>query len=162
MSRTSPLLQRWQQLAERDRSALLLLIIALLLSAGYLGLWQPLQHQLGSARAQFQEQRTLLEYLTANALRAKQGALSQQASIAAAQLQTVATQSAAEAGLRIERYEQNGDTLSLSFNQVAYPALLRWLGRLQAQGVQVQDINLSRNASDNELLANLSLSVAGS
>lgn len=143
----SPLIQRWQQLAERDRNALLLLGIALLLALGYLSLWQPLQQQLHSARNQFQEQRSLFEYLSANALRAKQGALNQQGNIAPAQLQSFALHSADQVGLRIERYEQNDEALSLSLNQAAYPLLLQWLSQLQSQGLHVQEINLGRDTS---------------
>ena len=44
----SPLLQRWQQLADRDRQALRLLGLALLLALLYVMLWQPVQLVLAS------------------------------------------------------------------------------------------------------------------
>lgn len=141
----SPLWQRWQRLAPRERRALLLLGLCLILAAGYLGLWQPAQRGLAEARDAYRQQRTLHAYLEQNAELARQLGPVAVPGPAPEQLQGLVTETAQAQGLQIESLDSQGDgALTVSLPQASGSALLDWLAVLQAQGVQLEQASLER------------------
>ena len=62
----SPLWQRWQRLAPRERTSLSLLGAFLLAVLFYLWLWLPAQRQAADAREYYQAQRELHAYMEQN------------------------------------------------------------------------------------------------
>lgn len=153
----SPLLLRWQQLPARDRLALSLLAVFMLLMALYAAIWLPLQREVREAREWYQSQRELHQYVLANAPQARQQGGEQQVRISAEQLQGVVTSSAQQAGISIERYDSDGSGLSLSLSRVPFARLLPWLLELERQGVNLLEVNLDRG-SEGRVDVRLSLS----
>lgn len=143
---TSPLWQRWQQLQPRERLAVAALGLFLLLALLYLLLWQPVALNARNARSQYLQQRDLHLYLQANADQARQLSGQTQASLAPEQLQGLVTQTAQQKGLLIERFDSGDEGLQISLPQAPFALLLRWLNELQAQGVQLVDVSLTRGA----------------
>lgn len=157
----SPLAQRWQSLPARDRMALLVLGLFLLLVLFYVALWQPAQRQAQAARQSFEEQRELYAYLHSRAPLLRGRDLQPRASLDPARLQGLVTASAAEQGLVIERLDsEDFGAVQVNLQPVAFAQLLRWIEALEGQGIRVEEAGLDR-AEENRVLARLSLRVGG-
>lgn len=153
----STLAQRLQALPPRDRLALQLLGVFVLLVLSYLLLWQPVQRQAQAARAAFEEQRALYAYLQSRAPELRGRDLQPRSSLDPARLQGLVTASAAEQGLVIERLDSEGaGAVQVGLQPVPFEQLLRWVQALEAQGVTVQEAGLDR-AEDNRVVARLGL-----
>lgn len=142
----SPLWQRWRQLQPRERVAVSALGLFLLLALFYLLFWQPAAQGAKDARAHYLQQRDLYLYLQANAEQARQLPGKTQASLPPEQLQGLVTSTAQERGLLIERFDSGSEGLQISLPQASFALLLRWIGELQAQGVQLVEVSLTRGA----------------
>ncbi|MBK3869187.1 type II secretion system protein M [Pseudomonas stutzeri] len=141
----SPLWQRWQRLAPRERSSLSLLGAFLLAVLFYLWLWLPAQRQAAEASAYYQQQRELHAYMAQNTELARQLQRSNQVELAPEQLQGVITESAQQGHLLIESFDNGSDgSLQVSLPGASYALLLRWFGTLQGLGVSVADVSLER------------------
>ncbi len=146
------LLPYWRGLPSRDRLALGLLGLFLLLALLYLALWRPAAQQVVQARAYLQQQRALHQYLQEHApqLRAQSG--KPQISVDPAQLQGLVTASASSYGLNVERLDSQGDgAVQVSLQPAEFSRLLRWLVSLEEQGVRVDEAGLER--ADKELVS---------
>ncbi|MBS7662980.1 type II secretion system protein M [Pseudomonas lalucatii] len=158
--RDSALGQRWQSLAPRERLALALLALFLLLVLLYLSLWRPAEQGRLAARAAYEQQRSLHAYLQAQAPLARSLASAPRASLDPARLQGVVTASAVEQGLVVERLDSAGEgTLEVSLQAAPFAQLLRWFVVLERQGVRIAEAGLDRG-EDNQVAARLSLRVA--
>ena len=156
----SALGQRWRSLEARERLALGLLALFLLLVLLYLLLWQPAQQGVAAARTAYEQQRALHAYLQAQAPLARNLASTPQASLDPARLQGVVTASAAEQGLTVERLDSQGDgSLEVSLQAAPFAQLLRWFVVLERQGVRIAEAGLDRS-EDNRVAARLTLRVA--
>lgn len=141
----SPLAQRWQVLPARDRAALLILGLFLLVVVLYLGLWQPAHRYAHDARADFEQQRALHAYMLGRAPEVRGQDQSPRPVVDAARLQGLVTASAAEQGLVIERLDaESAGAVQVSLQPVAFDQLLRWLQVLEGQGVRVEEAGLER------------------
>ncbi|WP_278401667.1 type II secretion system protein M [Stutzerimonas kunmingensis] len=141
----SPLWQRWQRLAPRERTSLSLLGAFLLAVLFYLWLWLPAQRQAADARAYYQAQRELHAYMEQNTELARQMERSNQVELAPEQLQGVITESAQQGNLRIESFDNGTDgSVQVSLPGASYALLLRWFDTLQGQGVSIADVSLER------------------
>ena len=155
-ARTSPLGQRWQQLATRERQALTLLGVFVLLAVLYSLLWQPASRELSSARSYYQQQRELNTYLLQNAAQARQRASAVTVQLLPEQLRGLVTQSAQQYGLRLERFDSDGEGLRVSLGKASFEALLGFFTELQARGVLLSEVSLDR-ADDGLVAARLTL-----
>ncbi|EXF42864.1 general secretion pathway protein M [Pseudomonas sp. BAY1663] len=141
----SPLWQRWQRLAPRERLALSLLGVFLVAVSFSLGLWLPAQRQAAEARLYYQQQRELHAHLVQNTELARQMARSNRVELAPEQLQGVVTQSAQQGNLLIESFDNGSDgSLQVSLPGASYALLLRWFDELQGQGVSIAEASLER------------------
>lgn len=157
---TSVLMQRWRGLPPRDRLAMILLGLFLLLVVLYLGLWRPAQHKALSARDDYQQQRELNLYLHSHAAAARALQSKPQTSIDPARLQGFVTTSAAEHGLAIERLDNEGEGgLLVNLQPAGFAELLRWFVSLEEQGVRIDEAGLDR-ADRGRVTARLTLRVA--
>ncbi|MDA7085865.1 type II secretion system protein M [Pseudomonas sp. SA3-5] len=155
----SVLLQRWRALQARERLALGLLALFVLLALLYLMLWQPARQGVSAARSAFEQERALHAYLQAQAPLARSLVSQPQASLDPARLQGLVTASAAELGLAIERLDSDSDgSLQVSVQSAPFEQLLRWFSRLEQQGVQIAEAGLDR-AEGNKVAARLTLRV---
>lgn len=156
----SLVLQRWRALQARERLALGLLALFVLLALLYLMLWQPARQGVGAARSAFEQERALHAYLQAQAPLARSLMSKPQVSLDPARLQGLVTASAAEQGLVIERLDSDSDgSLQVSVQSAPFDQLLRWFSRLEQQGVRIVEAGLDR-AEGSRVAARLTLSVA--
>ncbi|WP_263144216.1 type II secretion system protein M [Pseudomonas sp. RIT-PI-AD] len=152
------LAQRWQAMPSRDRLAITLLALFMLLVVLYLGLWLPAERRVEQAKTYFEQQRALNLYLQSRApeVRGLQDRPAQ-ASVDPARLQGVVTSTAAEQGLAVERLDNEGEAgVQVSLQPAPFPQLLRWFLQLQEQGVSIQEAGLDR-AEEGRVAARLSL-----
>ena len=142
----SPLLQRWRQLAGRERLALSILGLVLLALLVYGALWVPVERGRAEALAGFQQQRELQAYLQARAPEAR--ALSGRAAArpAPADLQRLVTAAAEQQGLAIERLDAEGEGgVQVSLQPAPFATLLAWFEVLQRQGIRIEEAGLERH-----------------
>ena len=141
----SPLWQRWQRLAPRERTALGLLGAFLLVVLFWLWLWQPAQRQAAEAREYYQQQRALHAYLEQNTELARQLSRSNHVELAPHELQGLVTETAQQGNLLIESFDNGSDgSLQVSLPGASYALLLRWFDSLQGQGVSIAEVSLER------------------
>lgn len=156
----SPLVQRWRALQSRERLALGLLALFVLLALLYLLLWQPAQQGVTAARSAYEQERALHAYLQEQAPLARSLVGKPQASLDPARLQGLVTASAAEQGLAIVRLDSDSDgSLQVSVQPAPFAQLLRWFSSLEEQGVRIAETGLERT-EDNRVAARLTLNVA--
>lgn len=125
------LMERWTALAERDRKALLLMLVVIIAALFYLWLWQPSQQGLVQAQAFYQKERELNAYL--NQRKPRQGALNK---LQAHEVYEVAVQLAERSeGSRpiIQLNEQN--QLEVQALQMNASEFFAWLWALKAQNI---------------------------
>lgn len=142
----SPLWQRWQRLAPRERLALGLLAAFLLGVLFWFWLWLPAERAAQQARDSYLAQRDLHRYLEQNTDLARQlGGSSEAPSLAPDQLQGLITQSAQQSNLLIESFDNGADgSLQVSLPGASAALLLRWFDELQALGVRLAEVSLER------------------
>ncbi len=138
----------WQPLPQRDRTALAGLA---LFAAGLLlvfGVWLPITHFHQQARAEFDSQHSLYQWLQSQEaiLRPLQAsrAANKPATSNSPPL-TIVNTSARELSLTIKRLqpEANGD-LRLWLENVTFDAGLHWLHQLESQGLTIKDLQADR------------------
>lgn len=153
----SPLWHRWQQLLPRERLALSVLFLFLVLMVLYQLLWQPAWRELREASSYYQQQHELHAYLLQHAGRARE--LDQpNVSLPGEQLQGLVTRTAQRHGLRIERLDRDVAALQVALAQAAFESLVGWLDELQAMGIELLEVSLRRTSSG-QVEARLSLAI---
>jgi general secretion pathway protein M len=141
----SPLWQRWQRLAPRERLALGLLGAFVVCVLFWLWLWLPAERAAQQAREAYLEQRELHAYLEQNTDLARQLGGGESPSLAPDQLQGLITQSAQQSNLLIESFENGADgSLQVSLPGASAALLLRWFDELHALGVRLAEVSLER------------------
>ncbi|WP_372874902.1 type II secretion system protein M [Pseudomonas sp.] len=155
----SRLVQRWRALQSRERLALGLLALFVLLVLLYLLLWQPAQRGVTAARSAYEQERGLHAYLQAQAPLARSLVSKPQTSLDPTRLQGLVTASAAKQGLAIVRVDSDRDgSLQVSVQPAPFAQLLRWFSSLEQQGVRIAEAGLERTEG-NRVEARLTLSV---
>ena len=138
-------LQRWHQLAGRERRALTFLGLVLLALLMYAGLWKPVERSRAEALSYFQQQRELHAYLQARAPGARAISAQAPARAQAADLQRLVTAAAERQGLAIERLDVEGEGgVQVSLQPAPFLALLAWFEALQGQGIRIEEAGLER------------------
>lgn len=148
---TQPLQQALERLPSRDRKALALLSLFLLISMMGLGIWTA--HRAAQQATQSAtEARELLVWMRAQAPNIRQGSGVQPV------LTDLAQQAAAQQGLILT---QNGDdqSLQVSTKHQSFAVLGSWLSRLAEQGVQIRQLEI-RQQADGELQLQATLSLS--
>ncbi|WP_315974669.1 type II secretion system protein M [Pseudomonas sp. 5P_3.1_Bac2] len=153
----SALAKRWQALVPRERLAVSALLAFVLLVLLYVGLWQPTQQRVHTARNAFEAQRELNAYMHSQAPLLRNQASTPQTSIDPTRLQGLITSSAAAHGLSIERLDNDSaGAVQVNLQPAPFARLLQWIEHLQGQGVQISEAGLDRGA-DNAVAARLTL-----
>ncbi len=156
----SPLAQRWQHMARRERLMLGLLAVFLLSTLMYLGVWRPVASQKIEAQLYLFQQRELHAYLQARAPAVMERQGRPVINLDPARLQGLVTASAAEKGLAVERLDSEGSGgVQVSLQPAGFERLLSWFDELQAQGVRIEEAGLDRQG-DGRIAARLTLRVA--
>lgn len=154
----SPLRHRWQQLLPRERLALSVLFLFLVLMVLYQLLWQPAWRELREASSYYQQQHELHAYLLQHAGRARKLEAQPNVSLPGEQLQGLVTSTAQRHGLRIERLDRDVAALQVALAQAAFESLVGWLDELQAMGIELLEVSLRRTSSG-QVEARLSLAI---
>ncbi|NBA96195.1 type II secretion system protein GspM [Pseudomonas sp. R5(2019)] len=144
--------QRWQQLQDRERTALIALCVFLATSAFYGLIWQPQREALTAAKARYHDEQQLADLIKRLPAVQPQTAARLQAS----DLPGLLTRSSADANLNLERMDTDSHqrvSLELAGGLVD---LLGWLEHLTAAGAQVTTLALEV-ASDAQVRARLQL-----
>jgi general secretion pathway protein M len=156
----SPLAQRWQHMARRERVMLGGLAVFLLSTLLYLGVWHPVANQKAEAQLYLQQQRELHAYLQARTPEIVENQRRPVVSLEPARLQGLVTASATEKGLAVERLDSEGSGgVQVSLQPAGFDRLLSWLDELQALGVRIEEAGLDRQG-DGRIAARLTLRVA--
>ena len=138
--------QRWHQLAGRERWALLILGLVLLVLLTYGGLWMPVERSRAEAMSYFQQQRDLHAYLQARAPEARATRAQAHVRPVPAGLQRLVTAAAERHGLAIERLDAEGEGgVQVSLQPAQFASLLAWFETLQSQGIRIEEAGLERH-----------------
>ena len=134
------LLERWQALAERDRKALLIMTVAIVGALFYLSVWQPSTTALTDAKAYYQKERELYDYLLVRTSHMQP----QVASLDAAELIAKAQEIAQSEGLiRLKPVLNSENHLEVRVESEQAVSLISWLEQLKQHGVFVLQATLA-------------------
>nr|WP_281241984.1 type II secretion system protein M [Ferrimonas sediminum] len=133
----------WSRLNPRERQMLTLAAPFLVVGLFYWMVWQPLGNAVIQAERGLKSEQAKLASLKADAgryLSQKSGAGTQ----ARGSLSQLATESARQFALSIDRMQPQGDKLQVWLDESSFDGLLNWLSYLSEQGVRVEALDLSR------------------
>ncbi len=152
----------WEQLARREQLFLLGGGLIAVLLLGYVALWQPLRGALHDARTRQVALRQELHEMQriAGQVRVLRARARQQAHGGGGNLLTDANGAATRLGLgtALTRVRPQGDKrLQVWFQQAAFNDLVRWLQRMQDQGVSVHAISVQRQDQPGLVTARVTL-----
>jgi len=134
----------WQQLEQKEKQLISILIATLLLAGGYWLLWQPLQNDIVNTQRKVNVQtqtladvkvigQKIMDLQGGQAARAETGDLNQ-----------LVSRSAARDKIVITRIQAKTDNLQVWIDDVNFNKLTAWLEKLNKQyGIEIQNIDLS-------------------
>lgn len=139
----SGIAQWWSGLSNRERRLIVVMLAVVAFFVGWLGIWRPVHSAIddgwasyGAAVDRNAAVRARLEQLAR--LPAQRGAAS------AVDAEQLVTQSAAEAGLTLDRSAgQGAGRLAVTISSARAGALLAWLSALEAQGIVVETLSMT-------------------
>lgn len=126
----------WNSLQSRERLAIAIGAVVLLVLLGYSVVWAPVQRDLASLRSEVPKQRAQLALMRVQAQQVVQLRSNAPSKIGSGNLLTKLEQSAQSRGLRenITRMEPDEtNSVRLSLDGVDFNSLLRWLEELQTR-----------------------------
>lgn len=164
------LIARYDQLPVRDRQALVVLGIALLLAILYFGIWRPVADFSNQAEASRENAEQLLAWMQANeaTIRRLGGAGSGSSAGAGVDkpedgraLMALVTRSAGEAGLSLQRFEPSGESAIRVWLEAApFAEVAAWLEQLDARhGVIVDQAAMDRGNEPGRVSVRLTLTI---
>jgi len=134
----------WQQLEQKEKQLISILIATLLLAGGYWLLWQPLQNDIINTQRKVNVQTQTLADVKAIGqkivdLQGGQGKRSE-----VGDLNQLVSRSAARNKIEITRIQAKSDNLQVWIDDVNFNQLIAWLEQLNKQyGIEIQNIDLS-------------------
>ncbi|MEQ6885071.1 type II secretion system protein M [Salicola sp. Rm-C-2C1-2] len=153
----------YEQLSNRDRRALQIMLVALALAILYLGIWRPIVEFRGEGYERMQQARERVAWVSAREQDlkriAQKGESGQGASLGDADLLKTVTESADRSGLPLQRFEPSGDdAMRLWLEAVPFTDLTQWLAHLQSKyGLAVDQASLDRTKKPGLVDARLTL-----
>lgn len=143
----------WSGLSNRERRLIGVMLAVLVLFVGWLGIWRPIHSAIddgwaayGAAVDRNAAVRARLEQL--DRLPAQQTATD------AVDVEQFVTQSAAEAGLTLDRSAgQGAGRLALTISSARAGALLAWLSALESRGIVVETLSMTPAANPGTVAA---------
>lgn len=134
----------WQQLEQKEKQLISILIATLLLAGGYWLLWQPLQNDIANTQRKVNVQTQTLADVKAlgQAITDLQGGQINGADVG--DLNQLISSSAARNSIAITRIQTKTDSLQVWIDDVNFNQLTSWLEKLNKQyGIEIQNIDLS-------------------
>lgn len=149
---------RFAALPPRDRAALKLMAVTLLLLLGYLLVWVPVHEFADSRRADRDRQLELLQFMRASELQARAAAASPAGRAGGQSLLSTISRSAQAFGIKPNRLQPEGDGgVSVFFDAVSFNDLARWLEKQVADGITVQQLAIDRDEAPGRVNARIVL-----
>lgn len=166
----SKLITRYDQLPARDRQALSVLGVALILVLIYVLIWQPVTSFHDRAVSSRENAAELLAWMLANESTIKRLATANGATASATAsdkpedgraLMALVTRTAAEAGLSLQRFEPSGeDAIRVWLENAAYADVAAWLERLYSNhSVVIDQAALDRGNGPGKISVRLTLAI---
>jgi len=134
----------WQQLEQKEKQLISVLIATLLLAGGYWLLWQPLQNDIINTQRKVNVQtQTLADVKTiGQKIIDLQGGQGKRAEVG--DLNQLVSRSAARNQIVITRIQAKADNLQVWIDDVNFNQFTAWLEQLNKQyGIEIQNIDLS-------------------
>ncbi|WP_323754246.1 type II secretion system protein M [Marinobacter sp.] len=164
------LIARYDQLPQRDRQALTVLLIALAIAVLYFAIWRPVSEYRNNAETSRENATELLAWMQANESAIQRlgsaGAGSSASSPAdrpadGRALMALVTRSAGEAGLSLQRFEPSGNNaIRVWMEDVPYADVAAWLERLDAQhGILIDQAAMDRGNEPGIVSVRLTLAI---
>ncbi|XOZ34189.1 type II secretion system protein GspM [Halomonadaceae bacterium KBTZ08] len=154
---------QYEQLSQRDRRALQIMIGALALAFLYLAVWRPIVDYRNEGYERMQQARERVAWISAREQDleriAQVGNAKQQGSLGDADLLKTVTESAKRSELPLQRFEPSGDkAMRLWLEAVPFTELTQWLAHLQSKyGLAVDQASLDRTDKPGLVDARLTL-----
>ncbi|WP_028669922.1 type II secretion system protein GspM [Saccharospirillum impatiens] len=138
-----PLTLRWQGLPTRDRRALSLLLITAGLLVLWLGIINPTLSWRESTRSDLRAAEETFRQLVERApLAMASSGSSAQAPTAGGSLNAEVRNQANRFGVVIQSFEPDGEQIRVRVDTVRFTNLMRWLGALEARGIDAAQLTL--------------------
>ncbi|SQD79150.1 type II secretion system protein GspM [Moritella yayanosii] len=134
----------WQQLEQKEKQLISILIVTLVLAAGYWLLWQPLQNDIINTQRKVNVQKQTLADVKTIGQKIIDLQGSQGKRVEAGDLNQLVSRSAARNQIVITRIQAKTDTLQVWIDDVNFNQFTAWLEQLNKQyGIEIQNIDLS-------------------
>ncbi|QFI39277.1 type II secretion system protein M [Moritella marina ATCC 15381] len=134
----------WQQLEQKEKQLISILIATLLLAGGYWLLWQPLQDNIVNTQRKVNVQTQTLADVKVLGQKITELQGGQVARVAAGDLNQLVSRSAARHKIAISRIQAKTNSLQVWIDDVNFNQLTSWLEKLNKQyGIEIQNIDLS-------------------
>lgn len=132
------LLQRYNQLSEREQRLVMVSAVVLLIGMFYWLLWSPLNNALDKSRNTVATQQQLLTWVSKNANKVEQLRRSGSHSQAFhGSLPQAVNQTAEQNKIAIARMQPQGDELQVWVDEASFNAVVNWLQALESMGVVI-------------------------
>lgn len=153
-----------EMLPSRDRMALKVLAITLVLLILFFAVWQPALAYMKDQESMLDQRVALLKLVRENsavlAAMSKAGGNAQQPTLSSQQLVSSVTNMAQRQGVALKRFEPSGENeLKVWVDDVAFDKVVTWLAELKARlGVRVEQISVEKQEQPGLVSARLTLS----
>ena len=134
----------WQQLEQKEKQLISILIATLLLAGGYWLLWQPLQDNIVNTQRKVNVQTQTLADVKVLGQKITELQGGQVARVETGDLNQLVSRSAARNKIAISRIQAKTDSLQVWIDEVDFNQLTAWLEKLNKQyAIEIQNIDLS-------------------
>jgi len=136
--------EHWQQLEQKEKQLISLLIATLLLAGGYWLVWQPLQNDISNTQRKVNVQTQTLADVKAIGQKIINLQGGQASRREAGDLNQLVSRSAKRNKIMITRIQAKEDNLQVWIDDVNFNQFTAWLEQLNKQyGIEIQNIDLS-------------------
>ncbi|MRI34623.1 hypothetical protein EOPP23_16695 [Endozoicomonas sp. OPT23] len=150
--------EKYELLQEKDRRALSLLSIALVVAVFYFMVWEPVAGWSSSQEAEYKRQLNTYEWMQVNAESAKQSIKKQKSGMGQKDLSSVVSSTSRQAGLVLHRVQPDRKGLGVWIEDAAYQKLLMWLITLNTRyQIDLQQVKIEKGKEEGRVKAVLHL-----
>lgn len=136
-------LERYQQLNEREKPLVLSGLILVILALFYVVIWQPLNDNLQAAQKGVAAQQETLNWLQQNIARVKLAQSGNTSNKFRGSLTQLVSSTSSRNNLKVARLQPSNNSLQVWLEDAPFNDLLSWLNGLQAQGVVIENLDLA-------------------
>jgi len=160
VSALDPYLEKFNSLENREKNALLALMMFFVALILYFAIWSPVYAYHQDSLQKRDRQFSLIQYMRASEKQARSSSSNPKAKPKGQSLITEISNSARQLGIKPSRMQPEGDsTVSVWFNDVVFNDLINWIVRLnEREGVGIQQISIDRQDNPGTVNARLVLS----